>query len=109
MPSARVPLGNPSPDVQLACGSMSTTRTRWPAWAIEAARFTVVVVLPTPPFWFAIARIRFIRFAHEERGPTGPAKPPIYSARFRRSFVAFLSQEPVDTLFFEEKICAQIR
>jgi len=23
----------------------------------EAARFTEVVVLPTPPFWFAIAKI----------------------------------------------------
>src|ERR1700759_4559696 len=60
MPAASVPLGKPSPEVALACGSMSTTSTRWPACAIEAARFTVVVVLPTPPFWFAMARIRFI-------------------------------------------------
>jgi hypothetical protein len=49
---------------------------------MEAARFTVVVVLPTPPFWFAIARIRFT--------------------------AAFLSHDPVDTLIFEEKICARI-
>jgi hypothetical protein len=26
----------------------------------DAARFTAVVVLPTPPFWFAIAMTRFI-------------------------------------------------
>ncbi len=30
--------------------------TRWPlAFATPAARFTAVVVLPTPPFWFAMA------------------------------------------------------
>jgi hypothetical protein len=26
----------------------------------EAARFTAVVVLPTPPFWFATAMTRFM-------------------------------------------------
>ena len=62
-PRDSVPLGKPSPDVALACGSMSTTSTRWPACASDAARLTVVVVLPTPPFWFAIARIRFIAAA----------------------------------------------
>ena len=29
------------------------TRTRWPSWVSAAARFTVLVVLPTPPFWLA--------------------------------------------------------
>ena len=38
---------------------MSSTR-RWLA-ASEAARLTAVVVLPTPPFWFATAMIRIIR------------------------------------------------
>ena len=52
--------------------------------AIEAARFTVVVVLPTPPFWFAMARMRFIA-------------------------VGFYHSDPVDTLLFEEKICARIQ
>jgi hypothetical protein len=28
--------------------------------ANEAARFTAVVVLPTPPFWFATAMMRFM-------------------------------------------------
>ncbi len=30
-------------------------RTRKPASASAAPRFTAVVVLPTPPFWFAMA------------------------------------------------------
>ena len=29
--------------------------------ASEAERLTAVVVLPTPPFWFVTAMIRFIR------------------------------------------------
>ncbi len=37
---------------------MSSTR-RFVA-ASEAARFTAVVVLPTPPFWFAMAMTRFM-------------------------------------------------
>src|SRR3954468_1343530 len=41
--------------VALPCGSRSTSRTRRPAWANPAARFTLVVVLPTPPFWFTTA------------------------------------------------------
>src|SRR3954464_4154635 len=45
----------PLPMVALPCGSRSTNRTRLPAWANAAARFTLVVVLPTPPFWFTTA------------------------------------------------------
>src|SRR5215211_5186362 len=41
--------------VRLPCGSMSTQRTRLPVSANAAARFRVVVVLATPPFWFANA------------------------------------------------------
>ena len=36
---------------------MSITSTFMPANASAAARFTVVLVLPTPPFWFATATI----------------------------------------------------
>src|SRR5699024_5926643 len=36
-------------------GSRSTTSTRLPSAATQDDRFTQVVVLPTPPFWFAIA------------------------------------------------------
>ena len=42
----------------LPCGSVSMTSTRKPACANEAARLTAVVVLPTPPFWFATVMIR---------------------------------------------------
>ena len=41
--------------VRFACGSMSTHRTRWPFSPNAAARLRVVVVLATPPFWFANA------------------------------------------------------
>src|SRR5258705_8917965 len=37
-------------------------RVRCSAAARLAARFTAVVVLPTPPFWFAIAIIRATKF-----------------------------------------------
>src|SRR5207248_1791266 len=45
----------PRPLVALPCGSRSTSRTLRSCAASEAARLTAVVVLPTPPFWFAIA------------------------------------------------------
>src|SRR6266540_4478743 len=45
----------PSPAVRLACGSMSTQRTLNPSSASAPPRLIAVVVLPTPPFWFAIA------------------------------------------------------
>ena len=41
--------------VRLACGSRSTHSTRWPLSTNAAARFSVVVVLATPPFWLAKA------------------------------------------------------
>jgi hypothetical protein len=34
---------------------MSTNKTRAPSAAMAVDRFIAVVVLPTPPFWFAIA------------------------------------------------------
>src|SRR5439155_23146107 len=43
-----------------ACGSRSSTHTRLPLAASAAARFTVVVVLPTPPFWLITAIRRMV-------------------------------------------------
>ena len=40
---------------QLPCVSPSTTSTFFPARASPIPRFTQVVVLPTPPFWFEMA------------------------------------------------------
>src|SRR3954469_20023440 len=45
----------PRPAVRLAWGSMSTHKTRKPSSASAPARLIAVVVLPTPPFWLAIA------------------------------------------------------
>src|SRR3981081_3786162 len=44
--------------VAFAWESQSTRRVGFSAVARQAARFTAVVVLPTPPFWFATAMIR---------------------------------------------------
>ena len=44
------PRAMPAPDVALACGSASTSRTFLSSEANAAARFTAVVVFPTPPF-----------------------------------------------------------
>src|SRR6185295_9855782 len=43
--------------VLLACGSRSMSSVRFPRSASAAARLMAVVVLPTPPFWFAMATI----------------------------------------------------
>ncbi len=58
----------PSAVDALPCGSMSSTRTLSPDCAIAAATLTVVVVLPTPPFWLATVRMRV-------RGGAGNALP----------------------------------
>ena len=50
-------ISTPRPLEALACGSASMTRTFFSRVASEAARLIVVVVLPTPPFWFAITMI----------------------------------------------------
>ena len=50
----------PAAVVALPWGSRSTNKTFLFVAAKLAARLTAVVVLPTPPFWFAIARILFI-------------------------------------------------
>src|ERR1700736_658042 len=41
--------------VAFPCGSRSIKSPRFPFAARQVDRFTAVVVLPTPPFWFAIA------------------------------------------------------
>jgi len=42
----------------LPCGSRSINKTRSPIAAKAVPRLIVVVVLPTPPFWFATAKMR---------------------------------------------------
>src|ERR1700727_1186480 len=48
----------PRPVEALPCGSRSTISTRSPTAASAVARLIAVVVLPTPPFWLAIAMMR---------------------------------------------------
>ena len=45
------------PEVELAWGSKSQRRTRFPASVSAAERLTQVVVFPTPPFWLTIAMV----------------------------------------------------
>ena len=49
------PVRTPRPVLALPCGSRSISSTELPAAANAVARLTAVVVLPTPPFWFATA------------------------------------------------------
>src|SRR5689334_18332568 len=48
----------PKPVLALPCGSRSITRTRLWVAASAVARLIAVVVLPTPPFWLAMAIAR---------------------------------------------------
>lgn len=43
--------------VRLPCASASISSTFFPCFASPIPKLLVVVVLPTPPFWFAIAII----------------------------------------------------
>ena len=53
----RVVFDTPMPELAFPWGSQSTSSTFLSIRFSAAARFTLVVVLPTPPFWFAIAMI----------------------------------------------------
>ena len=48
----------PSPVEALPCGSRSMISTRSPIAASAVPRLIAVVVLPTPPFWLAMASTR---------------------------------------------------
>src|SRR5262245_61174251 len=48
----------PRPVLALPCGSMSMRRMLLPQAASAVPRLIAVVVLPTPPFWLAIATTR---------------------------------------------------
>src|SRR5690606_6065625 len=61
MECSRACLSMPEPMVALPCGSRSISRTRRLVATSEAARLMQVVVLPTPPFWLAIAKTLAMR------------------------------------------------
>src|SRR5947209_14624341 len=65
------PRSTPRPEVALAWGSQSTTSTLRPMSASAAPRLSVVVVLPTPPFWLATAMVRVGTTAALCGQPTG--------------------------------------
>ena len=54
----------PDPVVALACESMSIKRTFLLVAAREAAKFTAVVVFPTPPFWLATTKVIKVIYYH---------------------------------------------
>src|SRR5258707_655262 len=86
-------LSTPLPIVALPWGSRSISSTRQPAWASAAARLTLVVVLPTPPFWFTTARTsgsamgaaqHQMAFGVEERRAQRNDAPAVASRRYAR-------------------------
>src|ERR1700722_3040960 len=79
-------LSTPQPMVALPWGSRSMSNTRRLVAVSEAARFTAVVVLPTPPFWFATAMTRFMGKGTSCRSRRAPAAGRVLRFRpLRRS------------------------
>ncbi len=66
--------------VRLPCGSRSISETRLPFSVSATPRFRVVVVLATPPFWFAkamtLATVGPFSSAHERWGAGADAQAP---------------------------------
>src|SRR5687767_9484952 len=87
---ASLRLSTPEPMVALPCGSRSTISTRCPILASPAARLTVVVVLPTPPFWLATQKIFAVKCVPPRLPLRGLRCPPRGPSRLgtarRRSF-----------------------
>src|SRR4051812_37806990 len=65
--------------VRLPCGSRSAHSTRWPSSARATARFSVVVVLATPPFWFANAMTLALFSTAGSAFSSGKPVPALYS------------------------------
>src|SRR5215208_3751399 len=59
------------PLVAFPCGSPSMSSVRCSATDRLAARFTAVVVLPTPPFWLAMAMMRATGYGSGKRTGAG--------------------------------------
>src|SRR5271169_4646789 len=66
----------PRPVEALPCGSASSSSTRSPTAARAVARLMAVVVLPTPPFWLAIASTRQSLSAVAGSADTGEVRDP---------------------------------
>src|SRR5690625_7184693 len=64
----------PTPELPLAWGSMSIRSVVCSVAARDAARFTDVVVLPTPPFWLATAITLPIQSLRPTSGAAGPMR-----------------------------------
>ena len=91
-------LSMPEPMVALPWGSRSTINTRCPTNAKPAARLTVVVVLPTPPFWFATQKILAIARSRFKKSSMGDGLDYLNSAIFRPKKI---SSKPV--ILFNKK------
>ena len=93
--------------------SASITKTFFPCFASPIPKLLVVVVLPTPPFWFAIAitlhmvlflrLVRFffyIGFLHFHISPVIPVCTlvPVQFGNFRHSHFGLSLQNPLEPL-----------
>jgi len=65
--------------------------------ASEAARFTAVVVFPTPPFWFAMVRIRLMTSSSFKAWPLARGRP------LRGGNLNERMPDPPDNLFHVEQ------
>src|SRR6187549_2425231 len=102
-------LGTPSPVEALPCGSTSRTSTFSPTAARAVARLMAVVVLPTPPFWLAMARTRGWGGRSDTGEPfhtddaTGGVAPAGDERRFERPGLAGLRQFGLDAASLQEE------
>src|ERR1017187_2972704 len=86
MEAPRSRRATPRPEVALAWGSQSMTRTRLPLSARMAAMLMTVVVLPTPPFWLATAMTRAGTVLDYGGGGGEPALPGVCEPPVRLPF-----------------------
>src|ERR1700735_4196806 len=69
----------PRPVEAFPCGSRSTISTRSPMAASAVPRLMAVVVLPTPPFWLAIAKTRAGSAVPSRTSPGNGRISPVWS------------------------------
>src|SRR6185295_13792516 len=103
VPAAAVWPFRPTPLVRFACGSRSTSRTRFPDSARDVARLIAVVVFATPPFWLATATTRALLVTWPISIVTGGSKKKNYSAvrmLARQRFVRRILKRYVVPRFF---------
>src|ERR1041384_432823 len=89
------PCSHLSVNVAAPCGSRSHSTVGLPPAALRDDRLTEVVVLPTPPLMFVMARIRIVRLAPQGLTPGYPNPTLEIVIGFRRNLHPPAAHPPV--------------